>query len=110
MAKSTTIKVSQAEFIAPMKAVLVKTLPEGPKWLYEVKWDGYRALASKHGETIRLLSLNNKSLASAFPTVVADMRSVKANTALLDGEIVAINAQGQPSFQVLQNRTSLGRD
>ena len=109
MAKSTT-KVGAPEFIAPMKAILVKTLPEGPEWIYEVKWDGYRALASKHGQNIQLLSLNNKSLASDFPTVVAGVRSINADTALLDGEIVAIDAQGQPSFQVLQHRSSLGRD
>src|SRR4026207_1462726 len=109
MAKST-IKARKPEFIVPMKAILVKALPEGPEWIYEVKWDGYRALASKHGESIQLLSLNNKSLASHFPTVVADVRGIKADTALLDGEIVAINAQGKPSFQVLQHRSSLGRD
>ena len=105
----STIKARQPEFIPPMKAMLVKTLPEGPEWIYEVKWDGYRALASKHGNNIQLLSLNCKSLASDFPTVVADVRAINANTALLDGEVVAINAQGQPSFQVLQHRSSLGR-
>jgi bifunctional non-homologous end joining protein LigD len=107
--KKSAIKARQPEFIPPMKAMLVKTVPEGPEWIYEVKWDGYRALASKHGENIQLLSLNNKSLASDFPTVVADVCGINADTALLDGEIVAINAQGQPSFQVLQHRSSLGR-
>ncbi|HTL16585.1 MAG TPA: non-homologous end-joining DNA ligase [Patescibacteria group bacterium] len=96
-------------FISPMKATLVSNLPEGPEWLYEVKWDGYRALAAKSGDTVRLLSLKNKDLASAFPTVVDAVRTVRADTALLDGEIVAVNPEGKPSFQALQNRASLGK-
>jgi bifunctional non-homologous end joining protein LigD len=78
--------------------------------IYEVKWDGYRALAAKHGEAVRLLSLNNKDLAGDFPSVVRAVKTIAAHTALLDGEIVAIGAKGQPSFQALQNRSSLGRD
>lgn len=93
-----------------MKATAVTELPEGSEWIYEVKWDGYRALAIKHGEDVQLLSLKNKNLAWGFPAVVTAVRTIKANTALLDGEIVAVNAEGQPSFQALQNRASLGKD
>ena len=53
-----------------MKATPVTELPEGPEWVYEVKWDGYRALAAKHGEDVQLLSLKNKNLAWDFPAVV----------------------------------------
>lgn len=97
-------------FVPPMKATLVEALPEGPEWSYEVKWDGYRALAAKHGEAVRLLSLKNKNLAGEFPAVVSALRELSAGTALLDGEIVAVDAQGHPSFQALQNRASLGKD
>ena len=82
-----------------MKATPVTALPEGPEWIYEVKWDGYRALAAKHGEDVQLLSLKNKNLAWDFPAVVTAVRTIKAHTALLDGEIVAVNAEGQPSFR-----------
>jgi bifunctional non-homologous end joining protein LigD len=99
--------VSAPEFVPPMRATPIAQLPEGPEWIYEVKWDGYRALAAKHGNDVRLLSLKNKDLAGDFPTVVNAVRTIKAGTALLDGEIVAVNAQGQPSFQALQNRASV---
>jgi hypothetical protein len=110
--KRRTIRqnIPAPEFVPPMKATPVTALPEGPEWIYEVKWDGYRALAAKHGEDVQLLSLKNKNLAWDFPAVVTAVRTIKAHTALLDGEIVAVNAEGQPSFQALQNRASLGRD
>ena len=98
------------QFIPPMKATLSQKIPEGANWLYEVKWDGYRALALKHGDTARLLSLKNKPLNTDFPSVVTAVRAIDAHTAIIDGEVVAVNKSGKPSFQVLQNRKSLGRD
>ena len=97
-------------FVPPMKATLVDQLPAGPAWMYEIKWDGYRALGSKHGEVVRLLSLKDKNLASDFPSVAEAISALKAEVALLDGEIVAVDKAGRPSFQALQNRASLGRD
>jgi bifunctional non-homologous end joining protein LigD len=73
-------------------------------------WDGYRALAVKHGNSVRLLSLKNKNLTADFPAVVEAVRGVAADTVLIDGEIVAIDKHGSPSFQMLQHRASLGRD
>jgi bifunctional non-homologous end joining protein LigD len=95
-------------FVAPMKATLVQTLPEGTEWIYELKWDGYRALAAKHAQTVSLLSLQKNDLAPHFPEVVSAVRTIAADTALLDGEIVAVDAHGRPSFQALQNRASVG--
>jgi bifunctional non-homologous end joining protein LigD len=98
------------EFVFPMKATLVSQLPAGDEWLYEIKWDGYRALAAKHGHSVRLLSLKNKNLSSDFPAIVEAVRDLTADVVLLDGEIVAIDKRGRPSFQMLQNRASLGRN
>ena len=84
-------------------------MPNGPEWIYELKWDGYRALAAKHGNTVRLLSLKNKLLNSDFPQVVDAVRGIDAESALIDGEIVAVDDSGKPSFQMLQNRASLGK-
>jgi bifunctional non-homologous end joining protein LigD len=98
------------EFIPPMKATPVEKLPAGDEWIYEVKWDGYRALALKHGDSVRLLSLKNKPLSNDFPDVVSAVSGLRADTAILDGEVVAVNAEGKPSFQMLQNRGSAGRD
>jgi bifunctional non-homologous end joining protein LigD len=97
-------------FINPMKATAVTEVPEGDEWIYEVKWDGYRALGLKHGQNARLLSLKEKDLTSDFPAVAEAVRVIRAATATIDGEVVAIDSKGCPSFQALQNRASLGKD
>ena len=76
--KSRKARAPAPEFVSPMKATLVDQLPSGDEWLYEVKWDGYRALAAKHGDSVRLLSLKNKNLSSDFPTVVEAVRKLAA--------------------------------
>ena len=96
-------------FVRPMKATAVSELPTEGDWIYEIKWDGYRALGMKHGDDVRLLSLKEKNLTGDFPGVAKAMRGLAAETAIVDGEIVAVDAKGRPSFQVLQNRKSLGR-
>jgi bifunctional non-homologous end joining protein LigD len=106
--ESRPAKKAKPRFVRPMKATAVTEFPEEGDWIYEIKWDGYRALGLKHGEDVRLLSLKEKNLTSDFPDVAQAMRNIAADTALLDGEIVAVDAQGRPSFQVLQNRKSLG--
>jgi bifunctional non-homologous end joining protein LigD len=98
------------KFIAPMKATAVEKLPQGAEWIYEVKWDGYRALALKDGANVRLLSAKNRNLTTDFPDVTKAVAAMTAEVALIDGEIVAVNAEGKPSFQVLQNRATMGRD
>jgi bifunctional non-homologous end joining protein LigD len=110
---TTTLAVPSTpalKFIEPMKATATETLPSGDEWLYEVKWDGYRALALKDSSGVRLLSLKNKSFNTDFPDVVRAVGTVSARWVILDGEVVAVNAQGCPSFQKLQNRASLGRE
>ncbi len=102
-------RVRSPEFIKPMKATAVTELPEEGDWIYEVKWDGYRALSLKHGDDVRLFSLKERNLTSDFPEVATAMRALAAHTAIVDGEIVAVDARGRPSFQVLQNRKTLGR-
>jgi bifunctional non-homologous end joining protein LigD len=102
--------VRSPEFIKPMKATAVTELPKGDEWIYEVKWDGYRVLALKHGDDVRLLSLKEKNLTSDFPAVAEAVRGLSADTAVIDGEVVAIDPKGCPSFQALQNRGSSGRD
>jgi bifunctional non-homologous end joining protein LigD len=101
--------VPAPQFVRPMKATAVTQLPEGDEWIYEVKWDGYRALALKHGDSVRLLSLKDKNLTSDFPGVAEAVRGLPTDTVVIDGEIVAIDGKGCPSFQALQNRASSGR-
>ncbi|HEX8076548.1 MAG TPA: non-homologous end-joining DNA ligase, partial [Chthoniobacterales bacterium] len=106
---SRTQKTRAPRFVKPMKATAVTELPEEGDWIYEIKWDGYRALSLKHEKSVRLLSLKEKNLTSDFPGVAEAMAGLAAETAIVDGEIVAVDAQGRPSFQVLQNRKTLGR-
>jgi bifunctional non-homologous end joining protein LigD len=105
-----TPKLEKPKFVPPMKATPVDHLPSGDDWIYEVKWDGYRVLAIKAGDDVHLRSLKDRNLNSDFPTVREAIGGVSAETALIDGEVVAVNAEGKPSFQMLQNRASLGRE
>lgn len=93
-------------FMTPMAATNVRQLPEGEQWIYEVKLDGYRALLMKSGARIQIRSRNDKDLTATYPTVVAGAKSLHAAAAVLDGEIVAVDPKGRPSFQALQNRSS----
>lgn len=95
-------------FIPPMKARLVDTLPNGPEWLYEIKFDGVRALAIKDGKSASLFSRNAKDFGSKYPQVLAAIKDVPAQMTVLDGEIVALDSSGRPSFQLLQSYYSAG--
>jgi bifunctional non-homologous end joining protein LigD len=91
-------------FVTPMAAHTVAKLPEGSEWLYELKLDGYRALLIKHGKQIQIRSRNDKDLTRMYPTVTAAGLRLKAEQVVLDGEIVALDTAGRPSFQALQHR------
>ena len=78
------------KFVPPMRARLAARLPEGAEWQYEVKFDGYRALAIKDGGAVKLLSRNNNRLDSEFPAVVTALEGIEDGT-MLDGEIVALD-------------------
>lgn len=93
----------RASFVPPMAARLVERLPEGGAWLYEVKFDGYRALLIKNTTAIQIRSRNEKDLTARYPTVAAGAGRLHATTAVVDGELVAVDAAGQPSFQALQH-------
>ena len=89
-------------FIEPMKATLLNEPPAGADWIYELKFDGYRALAMKNGNSVRLFSSNAKDFTKRFPEIAEGISSLPARGAILDGEIVALDAEGRSSFQLLQ--------
>jgi bifunctional non-homologous end joining protein LigD len=89
-----------------MAARVVDRLPEGDEWMYEVKFDGYRALLLKNGDRVQIRSRNDKDLTITYPTVAAAGRRLNAPQAVIDGEIVAVDASGRPSFQALQHRSA----
>lgn len=90
-----------AAFVEPMKARLVER-PQPGDWIYEIKLDGFRALAIKNGRDVQLLSRNNKDLSGKFPEVARAIAKIKARDAIIDGEIVALEDSGRSSFQLLQ--------
>jgi bifunctional non-homologous end joining protein LigD len=94
---------ASAAYITPMAATAVGRLPEGKDWLYEVKFDGYRALVIKQGEHIEIRSRHNKELTSTYPKIASAARGLDANQAVIDGEIVAVDMNGLPSFQALRH-------
>jgi DNA ligase D-like protein (predicted ligase) len=96
----------RARFVPPMAAELVDRLPEGNDWMYEVKLDGYRALVIKNGDDVQLRSRNDKDLTHAYPEIRAAGRRLKAQSAVVDGEVVAVDRTGRPSFQALQHRSA----
>lgn len=87
-----------------MKALGVTAIPAGD-WRCEIKFDGYRALAGvSQGKAPRLWSRNEKPMEADYPEVVAALRKLKCRDALIDGEIVALDAAGRSHFQLLQQR------
>jgi bifunctional non-homologous end joining protein LigD len=91
----------KAKFIVPMMARLLAEPPPGD-WQYEIKFDGFRALAYKDGDAVEVLSRNNKDLAGKFTEVAEAIPSLRAAEAIVDGEIVALDKDGRSSFQLLQ--------
>ena len=91
-----------------MLALIATEMPVGALWSYEVKWDGYRALLYKRGTLVSLVSRRDADLTKTYPAIVDAARTLRARNVVLDGEIVALDDNGQPSFQALQHRSVEG--
>ena len=94
--------------IHPMLATLVDEPFDDADWLYEVKWDGYRAVAFVDGGRTRYVSRNQNELTSAYPELASLADSLHCKRAVLDGEICALDAEGRSSFSLMQQRTGIG--
>jgi bifunctional non-homologous end joining protein LigD len=99
---SARLPKRKAEFVEPMKATLVETLPKGEDWIYEIKFDGVRALAIKRGKEIELISRNAKSFTTKYHEVTDALTQLPCKEAILDGEVAALDEKGRSSFQLLQ--------
>ncbi len=91
--------------IHPMLATLVDKPFDDDEWLFEIKWDGYRAVAFIENGGARLVSRNQNDLTGEYPELHGLADQVRARTAILDGEIVALDEQGRSSFSLMQQRT-----
>lgn len=97
--------VKLSKFITPMTATLSdEPAFDDPKWLFEIKWDGYRAIAELNGKDTRFYSRNGLSFNKAYPKIFNELIKLKID-AILDGEIVVFR-NGMPSFQAIQNYKS----
>ena len=96
--------VSVGRKYRPMLATLAKDVPPGDGWLFEVKWDGYRAIAYvRGGNDAKLLSRRDNDLTPRFPHVAKEIaKAVKSPDAVLDGEVCALDDQGRASFSAMQ--------
>ena len=101
-AKEKTPTTSFPKNIQPMLATLVDKPFDEPGWMYEIKWDGYRALAYLQNGQVQLLSRNNKSFNEKFYPVHEELQSWKQSL-VLDGEIIVVNDEGVSDFEALQN-------
>src|SRR5262249_40587664 len=99
------VRASMPTEIWPMLATPVDNAFDDPEWLFEIKWDGYRAVAFVKGGSTRLVSRNQNDLTGQFSELRQLADSLKADTAILDGEVVALDEQGRPSFSLMQQRT-----
>jgi bifunctional non-homologous end joining protein LigD len=93
--------------VHPMLATAVEKPFDDPEWLFEIKWDGYRAVSFLRDGKVRLVSRNQNDLTKEFPELHELSKSIKAKTAVLDGEIVVLDDQGRPSFSRMQQRTGI---
>ena len=94
------------DWIAPSLATLVTEPPRGDDWLHEIKYDGYRILARRDGDDVRLLSRSGKDWTRQFSRVARAVRQLAVESALLDGEVVVLEPDGTTSFQRVQNAVS----
>ncbi len=102
---STPTKRPMPTTIHPMLATPVNEPFDGAEWLFEIKWDGYRAIAFIEDGKLRLVSRNQNELTPRFPELKDMPKYVKAKTAILDGEVVALDDEGRASFSLMQQRT-----
>ncbi len=92
-----------------MLATAAAAPPGGEDWAFEIKWDGVRALAYCEGDALHISSRRGEDASHRYPELAGLPEALGGRTAILDGEVVAFDAEGKPSFQTLQRRMGLSR-
>jgi len=96
------------DFVAPQLATLTDALPQGKDWLFEVKFDGYRALTAASGDRVRIYTRNGNDWTDRYPAIARAVAALDLKGALLDGEIVAVDDNGRSDFGALQQALGTG--
>ncbi|MGH7353850.1 MAG: DNA ligase D [Candidatus Rokuibacteriota bacterium] len=108
-----TLKAPAGDVRAATQPVMLATLVDEPlsgrEWLFEIKYDGVRVLAQRHGERVELRTRSHQNVTTRYPEIVTALRALPLDRFLLDGEIVAFDERGRSSFQRLQSRMGLTR-
>ncbi len=99
--RATELPARVANFIEPMECLAVSKIPEGSQWTYEIKLDGYRAVAVKSGTNLSLRSRRNKSFNAQYPYLLDPLKDLP-DESVVDGEVVALVDAGTPNFHLLQ--------
>jgi bifunctional non-homologous end joining protein LigD len=105
-----SLPAAKPRFIEPMKPKLLETPPAQGGWIYELKFDGIRALALKHGAKVKLISRSGNDLTKRFDEVATALELLPCEECVIDGEVVALDEEGRSSFQLLQAREMEGRE
>ena len=105
-----SLPAAKPRFIEPMKPKLLETPPAKGGWIYELKFDGIRALALKDGAKVKLISRNGNDLTKRFGEIAAALELLPCKECVIDGEVVALDEEGRSSFQLLQAREMEGRE
>ncbi len=108
LALPDSLPAGKVRFIDPMKPKLVETPPSGGGWIYELKFDGFRALALKSGGKVQLISRNENDLTKKFQEIAKALEALPCRECVIDGEVVALDGEGRSSFQLLQARDMEG--
>src|SRR6266550_7605549 len=101
---STAHAARMPEIIHPMLATLVDDPFSNPEWIFETKWDGFRSICFVKKGKLRFVSRNQIDMTPQYPELASVDKQIDAKEAILDGEIVALDKDGMPRFQLLQPR------
>ncbi|MEY2510386.1 MAG: bifunctional non-ous end joining protein LigD [Verrucomicrobiota bacterium] len=103
------LPAAKPRLIDPMKPRLLDAPPTAGDWSYELKFDGIRACAIKDGNKVSLISRNGNELSARYPDVAEAVKNLPVDECAIDGEVVALDAEGRSSFQLLQGLEMEGR-
>jgi bifunctional non-homologous end joining protein LigD len=92
-----------AGFIAPCLPTKADTLPSGEMWLHEIKHDGFRVIARKDGDRVRLYSRPGNDMTRRFPLIVDALARLRSRSCIIDGEAVACDENGVASFDLVRH-------
>ena len=92
--------------VSPMKAMIGNLPPDDENWAYEIKWDGYRTLCFVNNGGVRLQSSNLLDVTAKYPELHEIAAAVNAGSAIIDGELVVLDSDGRPSFELMQQHAT----